>query len=279
MNAVFVWLLSASPLILGLAIFLILTAASEIGYRFGQRRGATLADGADHAVTATLTSGMVGLLAFILGLTINFAENRYEARRELVVAEANAISTAWQRARLVGGPEGDAISGLVRQYAQTRFDFTRAPADKALGDLDARTSEMTREIMEQVTQAARKAPTPITATLITAIDEMFDSAQAQRFAFLDETPSAILDMMILGAVIAIGAMGYETGLRGPRQPVLTSLLLVMWAGGMVITVDLSHARLGAIPVDARPLEWTLQEIDEARPTPAPPAPAAPGGHP
>lgn len=279
MNAVFVWLLTASSLVLGLAIFLILTLASEIGYRFGRRRTASIAEGAGHAVTAMLTSGMVGLLAFILGLTINFAENRYEARRELVVTEANAIGTAWHRANMVGGPEGGAISGLVRQYAQTRLDFTRAPADRSLDDLNARTSDVTREISEQVGQAARKAPTPITATLVTAIDEMFDSAQAQRFAFLGETPDAILDMMVLGAIIAIGAMGYETGLRGARQPVLTSLLLVMWAGGIVITVDLSQPRLGAIPVDARPLEWTIQEIDEARLTPAPQMPAAQGRHP
>jgi len=278
-NAVLVWLLSASTLVLGLALLFILSAACEIGYRFGRRRGATLAEGADHAVTATLTSGMVGLLAFILGLTINFAENRFEARRELVVTEANAIGSAWQRANLVGGTEAEAISSLVRQYAQTRLDFARAPANQPVGDLNARTSELTRQILEQVTQAARKAPTPITATLVTGIDEMFDSAQAQRFAFLDETPNAILDMMILGAIIAIGAMGYETGLRGPRQPVLTSLLLVMWAGGMVMTVDLNQPRLGSIRVDARPLEWTIQEIDEARLTPAPRAPTAPGRHP
>ncbi len=279
MNAIFVWLLSASSLVLGLALLLILTLACEIGYRFGRRRGVTLAKDADHTVTATLTSGMVGLLAFILGLTINFAENRYEARRDLVVTEANAIGAAWHRAKLVGGPEGDAISSLVRQYAQTRLDFTRAPPDRSLGDLNARTSEVTREILEQVGRAAGKAPTPITATLVTAIDEMFDSAQAQRFAFLDETPNAILDMMILGAFIAIGAMGYETGLRGPRQPVLTSLLLVMWAGGIVMTIDLNHPRLGAIHVDARPLEWTLQEIDEARLAPAPQTPTAAGRHP
>jgi hypothetical protein len=273
-NAVFVWLLSAGALVLGLAILLILAVACELGYRFGRRRGATLVQGADHAVTATLTSGMVGLLAFILGLTINFAENRYEARRELVVTEANAIGTAWLRARLVGGPEGEAISGLVRQYAQTRLDFTRASADSAFSDLNTRTSQEAHEIWEQASQAARTAPTPITATLINALNEMFDSAQAQRFAFQGETPNAMLDLMILGAIIAIGALGYETGLRGPRQPVLTSLLLVMWAGGMVMTVDLNRPRLGAIRVDPRPLEWTIQEMDAAHL--ARPAPAAPG---
>ncbi|HEY1447398.1 MAG TPA: hypothetical protein VGF33_02580 [Caulobacteraceae bacterium] len=275
MNAAIVWLLIAGPLVLTLAIFLLLTLASEIGYRFGRRRRAALPEGADHSVTATLTAGMLALLAFILGLTINFAQSRFEARRELVVTEANAIGTAWLRAKVVGGPEGEAIAGLIRQYAQTRLDFTRARADGPIEALSARTHAEARKIWDQVGQAARKAPTPITATLVTALTEMFDSAQSQRFAFLGEAPGAILDMMMLGGVIAIGAMGYEAGLRGARQPVLTSLLLLMWAGGMVMSADLNRARVGAIAVDVRPLEWTIQEIDEPRPSPDAPA----GGHP
>jgi hypothetical protein len=222
---------------------------------------------------------MVGLLAFILGLTINFAQSRFEARRGLVVTEANAISTAWRRAKLVGGPEGEAISGLIRQYAQTRLDFTRAKADGPIDALNARTKEEARDIWDQAGQAARKAPTPITATLVLALTDMFDSTQAQQFAFLGEAPGAMLDMMMLGGIIAIGAIGYETGLRGARQPVLTSLLLLMWAGGMVMTVDLNRARIGAIPVDVRPLEWTIQEIDEGGVAPSPGPPTVAGRHP
>jgi hypothetical protein len=76
-------------------------------------------------------------------------------------------------------------------------------------------------------------------------------------------------MLLLGAILAIGAMGYESGSRGVRQPLLTSLLLVMWTGGMVMTVDLSRPRLGLINVDARPLMWTLEEMDRAPPLPPP----------
>ena len=79
----------------------------------------------------------------------------------------------------------------------------------------------------------------------------------------------MFDALVLGAVIAIGAMGYETGLRGPRQPVLTALLLIMWTGGIVMTADLSRPRRGSIVVDTRPLEWTIQEIDLGLPAPPP----------
>jgi hypothetical protein len=272
----FDWLLAGGSLILGVAIFLTLTLASEIGFRCGRWRGARPgADKAEHVTTATLTSGMVALLAFILGLTINFAQNRFDVRRDLVVTEANNISTAWVHARVVGGAQGEAIAAHVRHYAQLRLDFTRVADAHAAEVLNADASQEADEIWRLTGEVARAAPTSITATLITALDAMFDSAQSQRFAFLGEAPAMMLEMMMLGAMLAIGAMGYETGLRGPRQPVLTSLLLLMWTAGMVLTVDLNRPRLGATSVDIRPLVWTIQEIDHAAAVPA----AAPGAHP
>jgi hypothetical protein len=269
MNEFFVWLLSISELALAVVVFIVLTLACEIGFRVGRSRGAKLPEkDRDNSVTATLTAGMLGLLAFILGLTINFAQNRFEARRDLVVVEANTIGTAWLRARLVGGPEGPAIADLIREYAQTRLAFTRENLNGHEAALSKRTSEEESEIWALMTQVAQKAPTPITATLVTALNEMFDSAQSQRFAFIGQAPSAMLDMLMAGSIIAIGAMGFEMGLRRLRQPVLTSLLLLMWTGGMVITVDLSRARVGTVRVDPSPLQWTLQEI-------TPPGPSIP----
>jgi hypothetical protein len=275
-DAVFVWLLGAGSLILGLAIFLILTLASEIGFRFGRWRGARPGtDKAEHATTATLTAGMIALLAFILGLTVNFAQNRFEARRDLVVTEANHIATAWLRARVVGGPEGEAIAAHIRHYAGIRLDFTSAADARAAEALNGAASQEADEIWRLTGEVARAAPTPITATLISALNEMFDSAQAQRFAFLGDAPAMMLEMMMLGAMLAIGAMGYESGLHGPRQPVLTSLLLLMWTAGMVLTLDLNRPRQGAIGVDPRPLVWTIEEIDHAAAVPA----TAPGVRP
>ena len=47
-----------------------------------------------------------------------------------------------------------------------------------------------------------------------------------------------------GSLLAIGAMGYHLGVSGARQVVLTSLLLVMWAGGMVLIADLNRPASG-----------------------------------
>jgi hypothetical protein len=71
----------------------------------------------------------------------------------------------------------------------------------------------------------------------------------------------MFDMMLVGSLLAIGAMGYEMGLRGRRQAVLTALLLLMWTGAIVITLDLSRPRMGEARPDPRALEWTIHDID------------------
>jgi hypothetical protein len=266
MSNLFSWLLGFGALALGLVLFLILAAACEVGFRLGRvRRGRVGPDEHEHAVTATLTSGMAALLAFILGLSVNYAQSRFETRRDMVVTEANAIGTAWLRARLVGGPDGNAIADLIGQYAETRREFTIADANGLIAAINQRAGEQQAAIWRLATDAARKGPTPITATLITALNEMFDDAQSQRFAFLGESPGAMLDMMIVGSMIAIGAMGFEMGQRNARQVVLTTLLLVMWSGAMVITVDFNRPRAGLVRVDSSPLDWTLHEIRSAPP--------------
>jgi hypothetical protein len=71
-------------------------------------------------------------------------------------------------------------------------------------------------------------------------------------------------MLMAGSLLAIGAMGYHLGASGSRQVVLTWLLLVMWAGGMVLIADLNRPRIGAIRVDPAPLIWTVQSFSQPR---------------
>jgi hypothetical protein len=252
--------------VLAVLLFALLSIACEAGYRVGhgRRGGADLSD-AETGASSILTGGMLALLAFMLGLTVSFAESRYEARRDLVVEEANAIGTAGLRARMVGGAEGELIAVLIDDFAQTRLQFTRAAFASPVDRVQARAAEDQKRIWDLATAVARREPTPITASLISAINTMFDTAQSQRFAFVGRVPPGVLTLLVVGSVLAIGAMGFQLGLAGHRQPVLSSLLLAMWVGGMVLAVDLSRPRLGSMRVDTEPLEWTIQEL-------APPAP-------
>ncbi len=274
MDSIFQMLLDGSILLLGLTVFVILSVASEVGYRLGRRRaGRAEADSKESTATSTLTGGMLALLAFLLGLSINFAQNRFEARRELVVVEANTIGTAWLRAKLVGGPQGEAMASLIETYAKTRLEFTRASPGQQIDALNQKTGQEQNQIWAIATSLARQSPTAITASLIAALNEMIDASLSQRHAFESRVPGNMVVLLLIGSIIAISAMGFNLGMIGSRETALTSLLLLMWTGGLVMTVDLARPRIGNIRVDTAPLEWTIKGFGES--PGAPPAPMAP----
>lgn len=241
------------------ASFLFLTLAMEVGYFVGRRMvNRRPATAQEESRISTLTTGMLGLLTFTLSLSIGFAQSRYEARRELVVAEANAIGTAWLRATLIGGDEGPTIAAKIEDYARARLDFTIAASSADDTKMVARTNALQDDIWRIVQVVAHRSPNPVTTALVNALNDMFDLSTSQRFAYISGIPNALMLALYIGAALAIGAQGYQFGLAGKRQLILSSLLLLMWSGGMLLIVDLTLPRIGDIHVDADPLVWTIQ---------------------
>jgi hypothetical protein len=241
-------------------IFLSIALAGELGHRLGRRTVVNRPAKNDVASgISTLTAGMLGLLAFTLSLSIGFGQSRYEARRDLVLAEANAIGTAWLRTKLIDGDEGPAIAAKIEDYAKVRLGFTVAASDADAPALVARTNALQAEIWQTTQVVAHRSPTPVTAALVNALNEMFDLAASQQFAYERSVPAELMQALYVCALLSIGALGYQFGVAGSeRQVVLGSLLLVMWTGGMLLLLDLSQPRRGDIRVDAAPLVRTIQ---------------------
>lgn len=249
-------------------LFGLFLVATEIGFRFGRREAARRdADEKRQGGAATLIGGMLALVAFMLGLTINFAQNRFESRRQEVVQEANTIGTAWLRAKLVGGEEGEAIAALIADYTRVRLDYTRADFGGPEAALLARTGAMQGRMWQILTPLARRAPTPVVTSLVAALNDMFDASLSQRAAFESRVPAALTTMLLAGALLSLGALGFQFGLQGSRQVMLMLLLLLMWVGAMTLIVDFNRPRLGALRVDTAPLRWTLEGFSLPPPPP------------
>jgi hypothetical protein len=265
LNRALTTLTDTSLLLFGVLVLGLLYAANESGFHIGRWRGRQRpAHDRDLAGIGTITAGMLGLLAFTLGLTINIAQARFETRRNLVVQEANAISTAWMRSKLVAGDEGPTITALIEAFARVELAYVSADSFDVETELLARTTSLQAQIWQVAQAVVQREPSTMTAALITAVLNVFDAAVAERFAFQSRVPADLSYMLLAGSLLAIGAMGYHLGSSGSRQVVLTALLLVMWAGGMVLIADLERPRIGAIRVDPAPLVWVVQGFDQGR---------------
>src|SRR3954452_5972714 len=102
-------------------------AAHEAGFWIGRRQASRRETPSDGV--GVLVGGLLGLLAFVLALTLSFASDRFNDRRAGTLAEANAIGTAWLRAKAIGQSNGEEIARLLEQYIKLRIAFVQAGHD------------------------------------------------------------------------------------------------------------------------------------------------------
>jgi hypothetical protein len=257
-----------SFLAFGVVLLLIQLFFHEIGYRLGLRaRGR--ADTQAESV-GIVVGGMLGLLAFVLALTLSFASNRFNETRNGTLAEANAIGTAWLRAEAIGLPRGDDIARLLERYAKVRLDFIRSDKNPIeLRALTQETNALQSKIWGHVAAIVREQPSPVATSLMTAINEVFDSSTAERFAYERRLPPQLFWLLIGMAALGMAALGYQLGLRGRGVRLLVLLLTCMWTTIIVEILDLASARFGRIRTSGNAYEWTIQSFQGGLQIPPP----------
>ncbi|WP_240791018.1 hypothetical protein [Roseomonas sp. AR75] len=206
-----------------------------------------------------IVGGMLGLLAFVLALTLSFASTRFQERRDGTLVEANAIGTAWLRAEAIDHPRAAAVARLLETYTPVRRDYVAAHLDTAvLAGLNERSAALQGEIWGHVTALVREQPNPVTASLMAAVNDVFDSATAEQLAFTTGMPPTLLWMLIGMTIASMGGLGYQLGVRGLSLRVLSVVLMLMWTVVMTAILDLGSPRLGSVRTGTAVYDWTMQ---------------------
>jgi len=145
-------------------------AALESGYRLGKWRHARTAEEKETPVGA-MVGTILGLLAFMLAFTFGLAASRFEARRQVVLEEANAIGTAYLRTQLLPEPQRGESGRLLRQYVDARLLATE---EGRMAEAIARSGSCTGCSGRGAVTAAERQPGPITGLYIQSLNEMID---------------------------------------------------------------------------------------------------------
>ncbi len=258
-------LLFAAILLLGLFL------AHEVGVRLGHREA-----GRPQAQTegaGVIVGGLLGLLAFVLALTLSFASERFAERRAGALAESNAISTAWARAVVIGHPRGAEIARLLEEYAKIRLDFVESGRDKAkLDAINQATNALQSKMTGHLAAIVREQPNPVSAALMASLNDTFDAATSERFAYDRGLPARIFWLLIGLNFLGATAIGYQAGIRRNPLRALTLVLLLTWAIVLIDILDLASSRTGAFRTNADAYRWTIQSFQGGLQIP----PAPPG---
>lgn len=248
-------------LVIGLMI------VNEFGQRVGRRAHENRAGSQDEA-TRLVIGSILGLLAFVLALTLSNASTRFSQRQDAALAEANAISTAWLQAGAAGGAQAEALQGRIADYIKVRYAFARAPADDAaIAEANDTTNSMQNDIWRDVTTVVQGGGDPRTASLMNAVNNMFDASTSMRYAMNYHMPAQILVLLFGMTAVAMFGIGYQFGQMGEmdRRPAL--VLAIVWSVVVVEIMDIGMSRIWSMTADVRTYEWTMQGmgIDPAAP--------------
>jgi hypothetical protein len=243
------WLATAPLTVVGVALFAALLFGVELGYRGHGwlRHGGPKQDGPD-----VLLSAVLGLLALLLGFTFSLALTRFEARRDLVLQEANAIGTTWLRATLLEEPNRTAMTGLLRQYVDARLAWSQADGSGA----DPAATAALQTKLWAVTGAAMRGDTSpqLSRAVMDAMNSSFDLANARATERSAHIPERVLTILLLYAVLSMVLLGYILAANSRPHRIATTMLLVLLTLAVVVILDLDRPRSGSILVSQQPLE-------------------------
>jgi hypothetical protein len=247
------WSLTA----LALLLFAVQFLAQELGHRIARRQRPNV-EGRVEGV-GVIVGGMLGLLAFVLALTLSFANGRFAERRAGSLQEANAIGTAWLRAEAIQDPRGKEIARLLEDYTKLRIEFVQAGRDQsALDQLNQRTNAMQSKIWGYLAGIVGDQPNTVSTALQASLNDVFDAATSERFAFAFRMPAELFWLLIGLTLLSMAALGYQLGLAGRPMRTLVVLLTAMWTLVIVDILDLAAPRLGELRTGVAVYEWTLQ---------------------
>lgn len=242
-----------SSVLIAVILFLSMALVMELGYRLG--RGSRQSELSKAQVNAVQGS-LLGVLALLLGFTFSLSLQRYDGRSAAVVAEANAIGTAWLRAQML--PE--AIRGRVREALAAYLDQRLAAGKVSLDHAEERREMLAKTTAQQdlLWTLAREAVTlddrPVTSGLfVQALNDMIDAFGTRDAALNRHVPEVVLLLLYGTFLMCGGVVGYASGLGNHRAPAATYVMVGLIVLLVFLIVDLDRPRRGLIEVSQQSL--------------------------
>jgi hypothetical protein len=242
MNITLLGAIFAISLAVGIVILL------EVGRRIGARRIATEGEAASKGLGA-IEGAIFGLMGLILAFTFSGAAERFDARRQLVVEEANDIGTAWLRIDLLPADAQPAMRELFRHYLDSRIETYRKVLDMAAVKAEyARSIKLQDEIWSLAVTSAGSEKTALATQLVLlpALNAMIDITTTRMEATRIHPPVIIFAMLGTLTFACSLFAGYDMANRRRLNLLHAAGFALALAVTVYVIIDLEYPRVGLI---------------------------------
>jgi hypothetical protein len=223
----------------------------ELGYQWAKHW--KTADPKGDAPVGSIVGSTLALLAFMLAFTFGIASSRFDARRLLVVDDANAIGTCYLRAGYIEEPFKTNVQSILKEYVRVRIRArTRA---QILDAVSKQSGDLQNKLWAETEALAIKHPNlPAYSLFISSVNDVID-IHAKRIASVVDArvPWSVWLCMFAVGGLAMAGTGYYSGMNGRRNSPESILMVLAFSGVLLIVVDLERPWDGSISAPQTPM--------------------------
>jgi hypothetical protein len=236
--------------VVAVGLFIGTVACLEAGYRLGSYKSKS--PDLAHEGIGGLEAAVFALLGLLLGFSFGGGTSRLEARRQLIIQEANAIGTAYLRLDMLAAGDQPQMRRLFRKYLESRLRvYELLPDMNAASQQLLRTAEIQQSIWSSAVTASRADPTHTAARLLLpALNEMIDVTTSRTVALHTHLPTLIFVLLVVVALLSALVAGYAMSKRRSRSWLHMLVYSLVIAITVYAVLDVDDPRSGLIRLQA-----------------------------
>lgn len=199
----------------------------------------------------SVVGAVLGLLAFILAFTFGMTASRFDARKQLVLEEANAIGTTFLRAELLPPPQRFEVQRWLREYATIRVNVTIENVQESL----TKSEDIHRHLWSQAKSlVAEEMDSEIRSLFVVSLNELIAIHQSRKTVSLQHRiPGSVWLALELLTLLSMLAVGYQVGMSGTRRLRGTPVLSAAFSLVILMIADFDRPGEGMMRVSQQPI--------------------------
>lgn len=212
----------------------------------------------ESSILTVLDGALLTLFGLLMGFTFSMAVSRYDMRKLLVVTEANAIGTTWLRTATLPEPERTEEQTLLREYVQQRMLFHEEFREREeLAGTEEQIGRLQERMWAVASNYAADHRDPVTGLYLQTLNQTIDVAGERVAADENRIPLEAWVMLLFVGFTSTIVVGTKIG---PHRWLLQSILPVVLAATLALTLDLDSPQFGFIRINQIPMEKVAHEM-------------------
>ena len=232
---------------IALALLAAMFAVHTLCWRIGRRDATRAGDGGDASL-GPLDAAISLLMGLILAFSFSMASARAVQRADLVIAETNAVDTAYRRCALLDEETRVACETALRRFVDLRIQIYEAGYDlPRVESLLAESDDLLDDLWTRViAMAHRVGPSAYVSLVLAAVNDVTDRNTERVVAARRYVPTLVSLLELSLCLVWAGFTGYSLGAKDRRYRFGWGVFALLIVIVVYITFDFDRQQRGLI---------------------------------